>query len=666
MSRGRKIKISRRARLNLLCGLGVGSCFSGTAGLPCTKDSDCDGMACVEQVCGGSSNATYESGGIPTSASSNAGDTSGTETSAGMSAGSTHGPDVTGGNDAGDTIDSTGEPQPEFPEAAILHLAFSQVKQFDFSWSPASKATYYQLYERLPGGGGYTEFGDNVAGGSVSVTMPLHLRLGASYIVSACNGQGCTDSRPLDVADSMAEAVGYFKASNNDPGDEFGSRVVMSGDGNTLAVAAVYEQSFTKGINGDQAENSAPAAGAVYVFTRTADSWSQQAYIKASNTGDGDLFGFSLSLSVNGDILAVGAPQEDSAGAPTDNSAVDAGAIYVFTRAGNTWAQQEYIKASNTEAGDWFGRGVALSADGSTLAVAANGEDGAGGNEADNSAENAGAAYVFTRNANTWTQQAYLKASNAEFWDLFGSSVALSADGNTLAVGANSEDSGAGQGDNSASQAGAVYMFTRTANAWTQEAYLKASNSGSDQLLGRSVALSADGNTLAVGAHLEDSAAIGINGEQDNMSAADSGAAYVFTRSGKAWSQQAYVKPSNTFQGSNFGESVSISADGNIIAVGAKDEDSMSLGVGGEQINNLSSGAGAAYVFTRAANIWSQQAYVKAPNTDADDSFGASVALSGDGNVLAIGAPNEASAAVDIGGNQANNSAPESGAVYVY
>ena len=176
---------------------------------------------------------------------------------------------------------------------------------------------------------------------------------------------------------------------------------------------------------------------------------------------------------------------------------------------------------------------------------------GIGGNQADNAAANAGAVYVFARAAGAWSQQAYVKASNTGERDQFGWTVALSADGNTLAVGANFEDSnatgvGGDQNDNSAEQAGAVYVFRFDGTDWFQQTYIKGSNPDGDYRFGTGVALSADGNTLAVGTWFEDSNATGINGDQSDNSAGDSGAVYLFRFDGTDWSQQAYVKASNT------------------------------------------------------------------------------------------------------------------------
>jgi hypothetical protein len=282
---------------------------------------------------------------------------------------------------------------------------------------------------------------------------------------------------------------------------------------------------------------------------------------------------------------------------------------------------------------------------------------------------------VFVRDgAGAWSQQAYVKASNTGEGDYFGDSVALSGDGDLLAVGANHEDSnatgiGGNEANNSASSSGAVYVFVRDgAEAWSQQAYIKASNTGAGDLFGANVALSEDGNTLAVGAHAEDSNATGIGGNEADNAASWAGAVYVFVRDGaEVWSQQAYIKASNTGSHDMFGMSVVLSGDSNTLAVGAYGEASNATGIGGNQADNSASTSGAVYVFVRdGAGVWSQQAYVKASNTQADDSFSGGVALSGDGNTLAVGATGEDSNAIGIGGNQANNSAIRSGAVYVF
>jgi hypothetical protein len=433
----------------------------------------------------------------------------------------------------------------------------------------------------------------------------------------------------------------YVKASNPGQNDHFGSSVALSRDGNTMAISAHWEASAATGVDGNQNDDAIPQAGAVYVFTRTGSTWTQQAYIKASNTGrpgsadafgDGDQFGYSLALSGDGNTLAVGAPTEDSAaqqinGNQGDDTAQSAGAVYVYARTGRTWAQQAYVKGAHNEAGDLFGFSLGLSADGNTLAAAAFDEDGSGrgiNRPHDNSSGNSGALYVFTRQNGNWSQQAYIKGSRGEMSDGFGFATAISEDGNTVAVGAGDEacltpgvnppgcadDAPPGRGANI--WVGAAYVFVRNGTTWTEQAFIKAPNARPYSSFGVRLALSGDGNTLAITANLEDSAGQGVRPpmiqqflqpaylnpwrEQRNQ-AEESGAVYVFTRNGSTWDAGAFVKGSNTEAGDEFGSSVALSGNGRLMVVGAHGEDGAARGVNGNQADNSSEDSGAAYVF---------------------------------------------------------------------
>ena len=363
--------------------------------------------------------------------------------------------------------------------AAPLTLGFSAVKTFNFSWTDVSDATFYRIQEQKEVGQGFTQVGADITKGTQSNTLvvPLYARINAQYILQSCNLVGCTDSSAVSVVGTLATSIGYFKASNTDADDLFGRSVSLSSDGNTLAVGAIGESSKGTGVNGvDQDDDTSNQSGAVYVFTLSGTTWVQQAYVKASNTGTGDFFGRLVSLSSDGNTLAVGAVLEDSKGTGVngldqDDGTLNAsGAVYVFTRSGTTWSQQAYVKASNTGASDIFGISVSLSSDGNTLAVGATLEDskGTGVNgvdQDDDTITDSGAVYVFTRSGTTWVQQAYVKASNTGASDQFGISVSLSSDGNTLAVGADREDSkgtgvnGSDQDDDTLSDSGGVYLY---------------------------------------------------------------------------------------------------------------------------------------------------------------------------------------------------------------
>lgn len=226
-----------------------------------------------------------------------------------------------------------------------------------------------------------------------------------------------------------------------------------------------------------------------------------------------------------------------------------------------------------------------------------------------------------------------------------------------LSGGSGTSGSGTGGSNSGSSCSDELAAVLNVTCAQFEEAYIKASNTGADDKFGL-VALS--GDTLAVGAWAESSSANGVDGSQGDNSAAESGAVYVFTRSGGTWRQQAYIKASNAEAGDRFGSAIALW--GNTLAVGAPGESSNAVGVNGSQGDNSARRSGAVYVFTRSGDTWSQQAYIKASNTDAGDGF-ANIALSG--STLAVGAPGEAGSTKGINGSQGDNGAPRSGAVYI-
>jgi hypothetical protein len=504
-------------------------------------------------------------------------------------------------------------------------------------------------------------------------------------------GQQAARAGDPGIAKRGFTPVSYLKASNPraDAKLGFGSALtgrtlVLSRDGNTMAVAAPDESSAATGINGNQKDESASGSGAVYVFTRSGGKWAQQAYVKASNTDAYDSFGFTLGLSADGNTLAVGATREDGAahginGNGADNSAEDSGAVYVFARSGGRWTQQAYVKASNADAGDQFGWSLALSGDGGTLAVGAPTEasnaKGASGDQANNSAANAGATYVFTRTGASWSQQSYLKGAQTDAGDLFGFCVDLSSDGNTLAICGYDEDGGSpgingNESDNSRGGSGCAYIFVRDGTGWKQTTYVKQSNLNHPQdAFGSAIALSGDAKTLVVDAADEDGTVGGINGEQyagQQIGDNSNGALFVFVNTNGVWSQQAYIKSSNVRVNDLFGIRLAVSRDGNVLAASSMLQGGGGRGVNANQQDFSAEESGAVYVFTRTGTTWTQRAYLKSPNSDAYDEFGSGVALSGDGNTLAIAAWGEDGGSTGAGGNQADNSVRASGAVYVY
>lgn len=322
----------------------------------------------------------------------------------------------------------------------------------------------------------------------------------------------------------------YVKAANTQAGDAFGASIALAG--NVLVVGAEGEDGAATGVNGDPSSNAAQDSGAVYVFTRSSATWSQEAYVKAGNTDAQDHFGFALALDPEGAVLAVGAPGEASATAanPADNSLPASGAVYVFARGAAGWEQRAYLKAAVPDADDRFGFALALAS--GTLAVGAPNEDGSsvgvGGNQSDNGSQDSGAAYAFVATAATWTQQAYVKASNTDAGDRFGAALALADE--MLLVGAPREDGSSpgvnGNGaDNGAIDSGAAYLLRRSGTNWSQEAYVKGSPLPFSEL-GAALALRA--KDLVLGVPADDSSATGVNGSAGPLPSPGSGAARLF------------------------------------------------------------------------------------------------------------------------------------------
>jgi hypothetical protein len=533
----------------------------------------------------------------------------------------------------------------------------------------------------------------------------------------------------------------YLKASNTEQpninpyrvliNDRFGYKVALSDDGNTLAVSALLEDSPSSGINCNQDNfettnnnnTSDPSddlirayetnVGAVYVFTRSNSTWTQEAYVKPPFVRDTELrFGETLAISGDGKTLAVGST--------IDNAEFNG--VRLYSSSSSTAACFEYYPSS-ASATSGSSISSSSSSSSSTTTSAANSSNAYRGGA------NSGAVHVFIRSNEGWFQEAYIKASNAQQQDAFGTSIALSTDGNTMVVGATGEDGG-GTGVNADQSKdacyyykdpeyvieaeckdagkyqvrgelnnGAAYVFKRAENSWTQEAYLKPSTAFFNTAFGSSVDISGDGNLLVVGASGDASRATTINGDTtQHIDFTNTGAAYVFIKSGTNWQQEALIKPSTltthtgavlvsngngTYSlsfndGGQFGGSLSLSKDGSTLAVGSFRESSNAKGINGDQGDSSALRAGAVLVFMRNNTQWTQQSYVKASNTDKDDRFGLNVDLSEDGKTMAVGAHREsgrgyssatssATSSLPAGAlDQNDNSAEASGAVYVY
>ena len=375
----------------------------------------------------------------------------------------------------------------------------------------------------------------------------------------------------------MRQAVIEIASTDGAGGDRFGYSVAIDGD---TAVTGAYQED----ANGNN-------SGSAYVFRRDSgsDVWSQRAKLTASDGANGDNFGYSVAI--DGDTVMVGAHNHNG------GNGNHSGAAYVFTKPANGWADAEgTVKLTASDAGvrDLFGSSIALK--GNTAVIGAY-EDSHGG------VTRAGSAYVFAKDSSgVWGQTAKLTASDGEYEDWFGYSVAL--DDDTVLVGAKLDARGA------EFWSGSAYVFTKPAGGWAdanETAKLTIANT-SDRF-GHSVAV--DGDTAMVAAYLDDT-------EGPNT-----GSVYVFTRNASGvWSQQAELTASDAENHDWFGSSISL--DGDTAVIGAYGED------------DRGSDAGSVYLFTRGSSGWSETAKVTASDGGKDHQLGGSVAL--DGNFVVAGA----------------------------
>jgi hypothetical protein len=362
--------------------------------------------------------------------------------------------------------------------------------------------------------------------------------------------------------------------------DQFGFSVAISG--NTAVVGAIGK------MNG-----FALSAGAAYVFVRNGAVWSQQQKLALTNPANDD--GFGVAVSISGETLVVGASAKDI------GNLVNAGAAYVYVRNGNVWSQQQQLTASDSVGNELLGGSVAIS--GETIVAGARKASHSNLNEP-------GAVYVFTRTGTTWSQQQKLIASDPFHTDELGTSVAISGD----TIVACSPDKRNAPLNN----AGAAYVYVRSGSLWSEQQKLTASDADMNDAFGTSVSIS--GETVIVGARGDDTPA-GV----------DAGAAYVFVRNGALWSEQQKLSTSDGMAGDNFGHSVAISGDRAVICA-PFDPPMNGNGVG-------------AYVFERTGSLWTETQ--KLTRNDSTGFFANAVAISG--GTIVVGASGDNAAATNAG-----------------
>ena len=406
------------------------------------------------------------------------------------------------------------------------------------------------------------QFGVSVALSGDTALVGAHLDVnqsgrGGAYVFIRVGQDWIQQAKLVPDADLYAQHFGAAVALNVDT-------AVVGSPGETVAGAST---------------------GAAYVFVRSTGEWSKRARLSSADEPDADNFGAAVAIEF--DTVVVGAPYS------RNGKDVAIGAAYVFADLGSGWQQQACLRASDGAADDLFGGAVAVS--GNSIVVGSRSHDTP-------MYPHAGAAYVFVRDGTSWTEQARLEASDGQFADLLGASVAI--DGNTVVLGATRG------GSSQEADAGAAYVFVRDGVSWLEEAKLLAADPSHNASFGNSVAV--QGDRAVVGASLDNTGGPG-----------HAGSAYVFQRVNTNWIQQSKLTVNTAFPTQRLGTSVAMS-NGTIL-VG----DPMHRTVAGDA-------AGSAFVFIDGAGSWSQQVELTAGDGATDDRFGASVAISVDSAVVGV------------------------------
>jgi len=390
---------------------------------------------------------------------------------------------------------------------------------------------------------------------------------------------------------SAATSLGILYPSGLSQGDKIGYAIDMDADGDTLVVGSWYPNSYQ---------------GEAHVYERTsATAFTYRKLIVPSDIANSDYFSRNVAVSGDGNYIVSGSSYDDTYNTNT-------GSVYIWYKGTGNWSggsQQAKKNPSTYENGGNFGYSVAIDNDGDTMIVGAPFESVGGTNR--------GACYIFTRTGTaSWSQQARLLANDytSYTYGALGIGVAISGDGNTVAIGSEHINS-------SSQNVGAVYIFTRSGSSWTQQKKLNpnTTETGTRFSNNSAIAISSDGNYVIVGAEWAD---VGSN--------TNAGAAYIFYKGATSWAstgaQQARLEASDGNAYDGFGVAVDISDDGRLATIGSYTHDYPN---GAQQ--------GACYVFNRTGTSWSQQA--KLTENFTYGLLGTSVAIAGDESYVAAGIP---------------------------
>ena len=323
-----------------------------------------------------------------------------------------------------------------------------------------------------------------------------------------------------------------------------------------------------------------------------------------------DNFGNSVSVNSTGTRLVIGASKNDPA------SVVDSGSVYIYLRTGSSWTIESTIDNPNSTASDNFGNAVDINSDGTRVIIGAYQED-------PGAVSNAGSAYIYSRSGTTWSLEDTITKTIPVDTDNFGIDVSIDSTGTRVIIGAYLEDTGA-------SGAGSAYVYSRSGTTWTLEQEINNPSPLLNDQFGNSVSIDSTGTRLIIAAN------------RDDTGAADSGSAYVYSRSNTTWTLEQEINNPSPLLNDQFGNSVSIDSTGTRLIIAANRDDTGAADTG------------SVYIYSRSGTIWTLEQEINNPSPVINDYFGNSVIMNSDGSKVIIAAQTE-----DTGADGA-------GTVYVY
>lgn len=494
------------------------------------------------------------------------------------------------------------------PAAPVVTVG-ADLKQLQFDWDQVPTSNTYELWFKANDGAAWVKYSSIPAARTARIRINVSVHLldwrVAKYRVAACNPSGCTNSAEVGVSGLPVDAIGYFKPQGTGGGRFYGQSVALSADGKTLAV-----------LSGDPVGAATGSATVtIYRKTTSTDGWRRQARLIPYPIQTDSAYRFQgspLALSGDGNLVALGVPMEDAG--PTV-ALTSIGAVYLFRFDGSAWSEEQRLTGARI-GGTMFGDSVDLDDAGNTLVVM---------RYKDGTHQAVGATDIYRHTSSGWKKTGTVPVDNSVVQ--FCRGFALSGDGSTLA---------------------------RTCNSSVNDGFVEVF----DVNLGVATLQS----EFFTNTHF-DRAGIDVDflGSRLAVRTLDTHVEVWQARSG-SWYRDGDVSVGASPAARN---DIALSRDGKLLVAGSRAQVS---GIGpvyppGTIVEGVASGS--AYVFERNSRQWALRRILRPGNT-ASQSFGISVAFGDNGRILAVGAPEEPSAATGVGGDPTDTSVPDRGAAWLY